>query len=154
VIAAKTVCLGEALTADYRVYAQSVVDNARALAARLSRHGIDLVSGGTDTHLVLLDLRNRDISGQQAQDRLFDVNITSNKNPVPFDSGNPSRWVGLRLGVAAATTRGLGTEEFADIADIINTLLVAGDPVNSSLLEGAKMRIAELCTQFPVDADL
>ncbi|MDH3536535.1 MAG: serine hydroxymethyltransferase, partial [Gammaproteobacteria bacterium] len=119
IIAAKAVCLGEALREDFRLYARQVVANARVLARVLADHGVALVSGGTDTHMVLLDFTTLGITGQQAQDSLARVNITSNRNPVPFDSSKPSEWVGLRLGVAAATTRGLGVAEFELLGEII-----------------------------------
>ena len=119
VIAAKAVCLGEALQPSFKIYAAEILSNARTLAEGPNSHGLDLVSGGTDTHLILLDLTNQKITGQQLQDALEVINITSNKNPVPFDAARPADWVGLRLGVAAATTRGLRAKEMTELGDII-----------------------------------
>ena len=126
VIAAKAVCLGEALKPDFRDYGRRVQDNARALAAALMERQIAIVSGGTDTHIVLLDLRAKGLKGQAVQDALYACGITSNKNPVPFDVVRPADWSGLRLGSAAATTRGLDAADFAElgaiIADIVDDL--------------------------------
>ena len=119
IIAAKAVCLGEALQPAFKRYGAQVKTNAVVLADRLSQRGIELVSGGTDTHLVLLDLRRQQITGTQAQAVLDAANITSNKNPIPFDARKPSQWVGLRLGVAAVTTRGFGVEEMRRVGHLI-----------------------------------
>ena len=110
-LAAKAVCLGEALHPEFKDYGQRVIDNARTLASSLQEHGIEVVGGGTDTHMVLLDLSSVGILGQQAETALAQAGITSNKNPVPFDARSPSTWTGLRLGVSAATTRGFGIAE-------------------------------------------
>ena len=107
VLAAKAVCLGEALRLEFREYGRRVVVNARALAEVLSERGIRIVGGGTDTHLMLLDVSSVGVSGQRAESALAAAGITSNRNPVPFDSPRPAQWSGLRLGVAVATTRGL-----------------------------------------------
>ena len=124
VIAAKAVCLGEALRSEFRDYARRVVENARTLAATLAARGIAVVGGGTDTHMVLLDLASAGLLGSQAQTALARAGITSNKNPVPFDARSPSKWTGLRLGVSAVTTRGLGAPAMkvlgACIADLIH----------------------------------
>ena len=124
VLAAKAVCLAEALRPEFRVYGQRVVENARTLAAALADRGIGIVGGGTDTHMVLLDLASLGLLGQQAETALARAGITSNKNPVPFDPRSPSQWTGLRLGVSAATTRGFGTTEMevlgACIADLLH----------------------------------
>ena len=124
VLAAKAVCLGEALRPEFRVYGQRVVQNARVLAATLADRGIGIVGGGTDTHMVLLDLASVGLLGQQAETVLAKAGITSNKNPVPFDARNPSKWTGLRLGVSAVTTRGLAPSDMevlgACIADLLH----------------------------------
>ena len=124
VLAAKAVCLGEALRPDFRVYGQRVVENARTLAATLAERGIGIVGGGTDTHMVLLDLASVGLLGSQAETALARAAITSNRNPVPFDARSPSKWTGLRLGVSAATTRGLTPADMevlgACIADILH----------------------------------
>ncbi|MDE0715546.1 MAG: serine hydroxymethyltransferase, partial [Gammaproteobacteria bacterium] len=124
VLAAKAVCLGEALRPEFRVYGQRVVQNARVLAATLADRGIGIVGGGTDTHMVLLDLASVGLLGQQAETVLAKAGITSNKNPVPFDARSPSKWTGLRLGVSAVTTRGLAPSDMevlgACIADLLH----------------------------------
>ena len=150
IIAAKAVCLGEALTDEFRQYGHRVVANARRLAQVLQDNGIELVSGGTDTHMVLLDFSEMELNGQQVQDRLARANITSNKNPIPFDSVKPSQWKGLRLGVAAATTRGLGEAEFETLGAIIAGLIRAGENLDTELIESSRDRVLELCERFPV----
>ena len=119
VVTAKTICLGEALQPTFADYAAQIVANARSLASTLQNRNIRIVSGGTDTHLVLLDLSNKGLTGKRAEIALNKVNITSNKNAIPNDSPRPKDWVGLRLGVSAATTRGLVETDFAELANII-----------------------------------
>ena len=153
VIAAKAVCLGEALQDDFKSYAGQVVSNANALAQRLQHNGIRLVSGGTDTHLLLLDLSPLGISGQQLQDELDKINITSNKNPIPFDAIKPSQWVGLRLGLGAATTRGLGINEIDELGQIIAEVaqgLSQSASLQDNNIDGLRHRVADLCQQFPI----
>ncbi|MFT5658018.1 MAG: glycine hydroxymethyltransferase [Gammaproteobacteria bacterium] len=150
IIAAKAVCLGEALSPDFKVYARQVADNANVLAQTLMSKNIDVVSGGTDTHLILLDLSSRGIKGQTVQDKLAEANITSNKNPVPFDSQRPSEWVGLRLGTAAATTRGLGVEEFQILGNTIASLIEDCSVPDSETVVRAKQAVAKLCGRFPI----
>jgi glycine hydroxymethyltransferase len=150
IIAAKAVCLGEALGDDFKVYARQVVDNARCLGQTLSDHGVKLVSGGTDTHMLLLDFTQQKLSGQRVQDSLAEVNLTSNKNPVPFDSTKPSEWAGLRLGVAAATTRGLKLDEFKLLGEIIartinNIAKESGDQPHQD-----RQSVLQLCERFPI----
>lgn len=151
VIAAKAVCLGEALQPEFRHYAKAVVANARVLADALIANGISVISGGTDTHIVLLDLSASGINGQQAQDVLARANITSNKNPIPFDSPKPSEWVGLRLGVSAATTRGFGQQEFQLLGEAIAQLIMAesrGDAANAAA--AVAIQVSDLCERFPI----
>ncbi len=150
VIAAKAVCLGEALGDDFKGYGRQVIDNAKTLARVLLEHGIKLVSGGTDTHMVLLDFSSRNLTGQQVQDTLAKANITSNKNPIPFDSNKPSEWSGLRLGVSAATTRGLGSEEFNILGAIITRLIDSGAQENETLFEQCRNEVLALCDEFPI----
>jgi glycine hydroxymethyltransferase len=150
IIAAKAVCLGEALGAEFKDYGKQVVANAKTLAGELSDRGIKLVSGGTDTHMLLLDFSSRGLNGQQVQDILARANITSNKNPIPFDSLKPSEWAGLRLGVGAATTRGLQTEEFKILGNIIAQLIDNCEPENESLLDESHNKVLELCRRFPI----
>ncbi len=152
VIAAKAVCLGEALEDEFKAYGRAVVANARRLGARLAEHGIKLVGGGSDTHLLLLNLEAFGLHGQLAQDALARVGITSNKNPVPFDSRRPSEWRGLRLGVAAATTRGLDLEAMDELGDIIaQTLALAASEAKSGY-EVLGERVRALCARFPIYA--
>jgi len=153
IIAAKAVALGEALRPDFRSYAADVVTNARVLAETLLGRGVDLVSGGTDTHLVLVDLRNNKLTGRAVEEALERVHLTVNKNAVPFDPEKPTITSGIRLGSAAVTTRGFGAGEFRTvatvIADVIDALVVSpdGDPT----AEAAARRTAlELCRRFPI----
>ena len=125
VIAAKAVCLGEALQPAFRDYARSVVENARVLAATLQERGVCVVGGGTDTHMVLLDLSSVRLLGREGESALARAGITSNSNPVPFDERDPARWSGLRLGTAAVTTRGFGTAEMTLLGECIAQLLKA-----------------------------
>ena len=150
VIAAKAVCLGEALRADFRDYAQQVVANARRLGEVLVAHGISLVTGGTDTHMLLLDLRAQELRGQQAQDALARVGITSNKNPIPADTAKPSQWSGLRLGVAAATTRGFGAAEIDLLGEVIALAIQQAEDADTKTLDAARQRVAGLCERFPL----
>ncbi len=149
VIAAKAVCLGEALQDDFKAYGHAVIANARRLGEVLAGHDVRLVGGGSDTHLLLLDLESLGLRGQQAQDALARVGITSNKNPVPFDSRKPAEWRGLRLGVAAATTRGLGLETMTELGEIIARALAlaAGD---GSEFRDLGERVQALCAEFPI----
>ena len=125
VLAAKAVCLGEALRPEFSDYGRRVVENARALAASLAEREIGIVGGGTDTHMVLLDLSSVGILGSEAEAALARAGVTSNRNPVPFDARNPARWTGLRLGVSAVTTRGFGTAEMEVLGDCIARLIHA-----------------------------
>ena len=125
VLAAKAVCLGEALRPEFKRYAERVLENARTLAGSLEAHRIETVSGGTDTHMVLLDLAALGLTGEQAEVLLAKAGITANKNPVPFDAPRPSQWTGLRLGVAAVTTRGFEATEMDVLGACIADLLLA-----------------------------
>ena len=148
VIAAKAVCLGEALESDFRRYAERVVENAVMLASTLRNRGVNLVADGTETHLVLIDLGNTGMTGQQLQDALAAVNITSNKNPVPFDAPKPADWRGLRLGTAAATTRGLGTDAFKQIGNLIADNIPGLKNGKRSNVQQQKQLVAALCDSF------
>jgi len=150
IIAAKAVCLGEALSEEFKQYGKRVVDNARTLGQALSEHGIKLVSGGTDTHMLLLDFSSRGLTGQQVQDRLARINLTSNKNPIPFDSASPSQWMGLRLGVAAATTRGLRPDDFKLLGKIIARTIEHCEDDELNLLQDDKHQVLKLCERFPI----
>ena len=151
VIAAKAICLGEALQPTFADYAAQIVANARSLASTLQNRNIRIVSGGTDTHLVLLDLSNNGLTGKRAEIALDKVNITSNKNAVPNDSPRPQDWVGLRLGVGAATTRGLVETDFAELGNIIADVIEAeaiGDLDN--VIVDAQKRVARMCINYPI----
>lgn len=151
VIAAKAVCLKEALSDDFKTYARQVVANASVLAETLARRGVRIVSGGTDTHIVLLDLSSKGLTGKRAETVLERANITANKNPIPNDSPRPPEWVGLRLGTGAATTRGMKEREFillgTKIADLIEAE-AAGNP--DAVVEACKQDVEKLCAAFPV----
>ncbi len=151
VLAAKAVCLGEALQPEFKKYGASVVANARALASELLQHGIKIVGGGTDTHMLLLDLSPLGINGRQAEDALAAANITSNKNPVPFDQSRPADWVGLRLGVAAVTTRGFDEKAMQTLGICIADLIcAASDGRLEAVAADARNTVAALCEKFPL----
>ena len=150
IIAAKAVCLGEALSDDFKLYGKQVVENAKTLAQVLSARNIKLISGGTDTHMVLLDFSARNLTGQQVQDALTKANITSNKNPIPFDSPKPSEWSGLRLGVSAATTRGLRGKDIKILGEIIADLIEYCESKNDTLIEEKRNKILAICKHFPI----
>ncbi|AJC79221.1 serine hydroxymethyltransferase 2 [Rhizobium etli bv. phaseoli str. IE4803] len=151
VLAAKAICLGEALRDDFKLYARQVVKNAKVLAETLADRGVRIVSGGTDTHIVLLDLSSKGLLGKQAETLLAKANITSNKNPIPGDSPRPPEWVGMRLGSSAATTRGLKEEEFRVLGHVIADLIDAETEGRTDEIVGtARAKIAELTEKFPV----
>ncbi|WP_322884870.1 serine hydroxymethyltransferase [Sinorhizobium medicae] len=151
VLAAKAICLGEALRDDFKVYAAQVKTNARVLADVLMARDVRVVSGGTDTHIVLVDLSSKGLIGKQAEDLLARANITANKNPIPNDSPRPPEWLGMRLGVSAATTRGMKEDEFRTLGTIIADLIEAEAAGNADLsVEAAKTKVAELTAAFPV----
>lgn len=146
VIAAKAVCFKEAMTEDFKVYQQKVLDNAKSLSAALMAKGFNIVSGGTDNHLFLVDLRNKDITGKAAEHLLDEVGITVNKNTVPYETQSPFVTSGIRIGTPATTTRGYGKAEMEEIADIIAWTIENKDGDLSS----AKSRVAKLCKAFPL----
>lgn len=148
VIAAKAVAFGEALQPGFAEYQQQVVNNARALAGALTERGFNLVSGGTDNHMVLVDLRNKHINGRDAEHTLEEVGVTLNKNAIPFDPQPPLVTSGIRIGTPAVTTRGLNEPEMIELAEIIHlTLSFAGDPER---LKQAGDMAANLCSRFPI----
>ena len=150
VIAAKAVAFGEALQDDFKAYSRQVVANAQSLAVRIKERGIDVVSGGTDNHVVLLDLRCIGMTGKVADLLVSDVNITANKNTVPFDPESPFVTSGLRLGTAALTTRGFDAEAFAEVADVIADRLL--NPNDDAVQARCKERVLDLCRRFPLYA--
>ena len=151
VIAAKAVAFGEALQLSFKAYAQQVVANAQALAARIQERGIDVVSGGTDNHIVLLDLRGIGMTGKVADLLVSDVHITANKNTVPFDPQSPFVTSGLRLGTAACTTRGFDEAAFREVADVIADRLL--NPEDAAIEQRCRERVAALCERFPLYAE-
>jgi glycine hydroxymethyltransferase len=154
VIAAKAVALGEALTPEFRAYARRVADNAKALGEELSRSGFDLVSGGTDTHLLLVDLRPKKLTGIRAEKALSRANITTNKNAVPFDPEKPTVTSGIRVGSPAGTTRGFGVAEFRAIgrmmSEVLDGLAANGEEGNAKVEARVKAEALELCRRFPI----
>ncbi|MGR3274746.1 serine hydroxymethyltransferase [Acaryochloris marina NIES-2412] len=148
VIAAKAVAFGEALKPDFSDYCGHVIENAQTLAKQLQERGFKIVSNGTDNHLLLVDLRSISMTGKQADQRVSQVNITANKNTVPFDPESPFVTSGLRLGSPAMTTRGMGTAEFTEIANIIADCLVK--PEDTAVTEDCRQRVANLCSRFPL----
>ncbi len=148
VIAAKAVALGEALQPEFKVYAQQIIDNAKALAAALQDKGLTIVSGGTDTHVMLVDVRSTGLTGKEAEHLLDEVGITCNKNTIPFDPASPFVTSGIRLGTPALTTRGLQVKDMEEIADIIAAVLKY--PEDKAVHEEASKRVAALCEAYPL----
>jgi glycine hydroxymethyltransferase len=154
IIAAKAIAFGEALTPEFKTYARAVVDNARALCEELNSRGYDLVAGGTDTHLLLVDLRSKKLTGNVAERALGRAHITCNKNGVPFDPEKPAVTSGIRLGSPAATTRGFGVAEFREvgrmIAEVLDGVAGHGEADNAKLEMKVKADAIELCARFPI----
>ena len=153
VIAAKAVAFGEALAPSFRGYARAVVENARALAATLGQRGLDIVSGGTDTHLMLVDLRPKKLTGKAAEASLERAGLTCNKNGIPFDPEKPTVTSGVRLGTPAGTARGLGIAEFREVGELIGDVLdgLATTPDDNGGIESeVRGRVRALCRRFPI----
>ena len=153
IIAAKAVALAEALRPEFKVYARHVVENAQALAETLVRRGIDLVSGGTDTHVVLIDLQNKGLTGRAVEEALERAHMTVNKNAVPFDPEKPTVTSGIRLGSAAATTRGFGVVEFRAVGEAIADVIeasVANPEGDEEVETRARATALALCQRFPI----
>ncbi|MEY2976144.1 MAG: serine hydroxymethyltransferase [Prochlorotrichaceae cyanobacterium] len=148
VIAGKAVAFGEALKPEFKAYSGQVIANAKALAQQLQSRGLKPVSGGTDNHLTLIDLRSIGMTGKRADQLVSGINITANKNTVPFDPESPFVTSGLRLGSPAMTTRGLGEAEFTEIANIIADRLLS--PEDETVQENCRQRVAALCDRFPL----
>lgn len=149
IIAAKAVCFKEAMSDAFKAYQKQVVENAHALAEALKKNGFKIVSDGTDNHLLLVDLRNKDITGKDAEHLLDSVGITTNKNTVPNETASPFVTSGLRMGTPATTSRGFGTPEMEEIADIIHWVIENKD----ADLEPARARVKALCDRFPLYGD-
>ena len=152
VIAAKAVAFGEILTDDFKVYGKQVITNAQAMAKAFVDRGYQLISGGTDNHLMLIDLRNKGITGKKAQESLDKAHITLNKNAVPFDDKSPFVTSGIRIGVPAITTRGLKETDMETIAALIDRVLVAPD--DETVLAQVRSSVMDLMKQFPLYAEI
>jgi glycine hydroxymethyltransferase len=154
VIAAKAVAFGEALRPSFRIYAKSVVENAKALAETLKSHGLDIVSGGTDTHLMLVDLRPKKLTGKVAELSLGRAHITCNKNGIPFDPEKPTITSGIRLGTPACTTRGFGIAEFRQvgemIVEVLDVLSQKGAEEDSLIEAAVSAKVKTLLSRFPI----
>ena len=148
VIAGKAVAFGEALKPEFKIYSGQVIENARVMAAQLQNRGLKIVSGGTDNHLMLVDLQSIGMTGKRADQLVSGINVTANKNTVPFDPESPFVTSGLRLGSPAMTTRGMGTTEFTEIANIISDRLL--NPEDESVAQDCRQRVAKLCDRFPL----
>jgi glycine hydroxymethyltransferase len=151
VIAAKAVAFGEALAPSFKEYAAQVIANARVLAEELAKYGFALVSGGTDNHLMLVDVTVKGVTGKEAERALDAAGITVNKNMIPFDLRKPLDPSGIRIGTPALTTRGMKEEEMRRIAKWISDVLTA--PGDAGLLERVRGAVRELCRQFPAPAE-
>ncbi|MCF3595612.1 serine hydroxymethyltransferase [Rhodobacteraceae bacterium LMO-12] len=158
VIAAKAVAFGEALRPDFKDYAKAVIANAQAMGDQLMKGGLDLVTGGTDTHVLLVDLRPKGVKGNATEKALERAHITCNKNGVPFDPEKPTVTSGVRLGSPAGTTRGFGTTEFRQIADwiieVVDGLAENGEEGNGAVEARVKTEVAQLCARFPLYPEL
>lgn len=148
IIAAKAVAFGEALKPEFKEYQENIIKNAKAFAEGLKAEGFRLVSGGTDNHLILVDVRNKNLTGKEAEHLLDAIGITCNKNTIPFDPASPFVTSGIRLGTPAATTRGFKEEDFKEVAAIMG--LVLNDPQNTAKQEEAARRVAALCAKYPM----
>ncbi len=151
IIAAKAVAFKEALEESFSTYTKQIVDNAKRLGEALTKEGVRLVSGGTDNHLLLLDLRELGLTGKVAEKALDDVGITTNKNTIPFDPESPFITSGIRIGTAAVTTRGFGLEDMDEIASIISFTL--NNHEDEAKLEEAKKRVLALTEKYPLYAN-
>ncbi len=158
VIAAKAVALGEALKPEFKLYARAVIDNAKVLAETLQAQRLDIVSGGTDTHVMLVDLRPKKATGRAVEKALDRARITCNKNAIPFDTEKPAITSGIRLGTPAGTTRGFGPQEFREIGkwigEVVDGVVAAGDAGDARVESAVGARVAELCRRFPIYSQL
>jgi glycine hydroxymethyltransferase len=154
VIAGKAVAFGEALRPEFVDYQKQVVANAQALADQLMKGGLDIVTGGTDSHLMLVDLRPKGVKGNQTEEALGRAHITCNKNGIPFDPEKPTVTSGVRLGTPAGTTRGFGEAEFRQVADwiveVVDGLAKNGPEGNAEVEAKVKAEVEELCKKFPI----
>jgi glycine hydroxymethyltransferase len=158
VIAAKAVCFADAMKPEFKLYAKAVAENAKALAESLKEQGLDIVSGGTDNHLMLVDLRPKQAKGKHAEIALDRASITCNKNNIPYDTEKPALTSGIRLGTPAGTTRGFGVAEFRQIgkliADVVEGLRKNGEAGDGQIEARVASEVADLCDRFPIYQDL
>jgi glycine hydroxymethyltransferase len=152
VIAAKAVAFGEILTDEFTAYSRQILQNAQAMAQALVAKGYNLISGGTDNHLMLIDLRNKNITGKKAQETLDKAHITLNKNSVPFDDKSPFVTSGIRVGVPAVTTRGMKENHMPVIVDMIDRVLMNAD--SEEVIQEVKNEVKEFMKQFPLYPEL
>jgi len=154
VIAAKAVAFGEALRPEFKTYQQQVIKNAQKLAETLMKGGLDIVTGGTDTHVMLVDLRPKGVKGNATEKSLGRAHITCNKNGIPFDPEKPMVTSGIRLGTPAGTTRGFAEPEFQEVGEmilkVVNGLAANGEEGNSDVEMAVKAQATELCGRFPI----
>jgi glycine hydroxymethyltransferase len=154
VIAGKAAAFGEALRPEFRAYQRAVAENAKALAASLVEQGLAIVTGGTDSHLMLVDLRPKNVTGKAAEKSLERAHITANKNAIPFDPAKPAITSGIRLGTPAATTRGFGVAEFQEIGQMIGAVLdglaASNDGTNAAAEAAVGKRVLAMCAHFPI----
>ena len=156
VIAAKAVCFKEALSDEFKDYSKKVIENAKILSEKLTNNGFKIFSGGTDTHLMLVDLRSFNVTGKDAESSLVRSNITCNKNGIPFDTQSPMITSGIRLGTPACTTRGFGSKEFSLIADLISKVvrgLSENTSNNTKIEKEVQKEVVDLCSSFPIYSD-
>ena len=148
IISAKAIAFGEAIKDDFKVYANKIVENAKVMAQELIEMDYNIVSGGTDTHIVLIDLTNKSISGKAAEKALEKAGITVNKNMVPFDQRSPFITSGIRVGTPAITTRNMGAEEMKKVAQMID--MVINNPDSDVNLKKVKSNVKDLCESYPI----
>ena len=151
-VAAKAVCLNEALQPAFKQYAKQVVENARSLASTLQKRGLGVLTRGTDTHMVLVDVKTKGLTGEQAEKGLEAANITCNKNSIPGDPVSPKKWSGIRLGTSSGTTRGLDAEAFALLGEMIADIWESIDDdgvIDPNVLTQIQKQVANLCEQHP-----
>lgn len=148
VIASKAVAFGEALQKDFISYQKQVISNSKAMASKFRDMGYDLVSDGTDNHLLLVDLRNKNVTGKEAEEALVRAELTVNKNMVPYDTQSPFVTSGIRIGTPAMTTRGMGNDEFARIAELMDKVIT--NHTNESVIDQVRGEVHEMCTHFPL----
>jgi len=153
VIAAKAVSFGEALEPSFKAYGKAVIDNARALAEVLVKRGLAITTGGTDNHLIVVDLRPKKLTGKAAEESLERAGLTCNKNAIPFDPEKPFITSGIRLGTPAGTTRGFGVDEFRQIGELIGDVFdgLATNPADNNMVEKrVREQVKLLCEKFPI----